>query len=1172
MGEVNNIRIACWNTRGYLSSIPYIKKLLNEVDVLAISEHWLHSNRLNILDEISDSHHVFARSSNASSAKFYGSRRGQGGVAIFWPKNAHGFSRVSDIIHDRACVVRYQPKDGNVYFFISVYLPAQGCDEDLSTILDEISEIVETREAGSHIIILGDFNGDVGILGGARGTRPPTDRGRYVMNFFNRHGFIATNMLPMAHGPIDTFECHNGHSTIDYIAIPAYLVNDVTQCYVNTWEALNTSDHRDLHLSLNLTGSSDRTQPRECIGKIKWDKQEVRRQYYENMQIPVADYLDRISRDVVNINNLDRLFQEITDIIHDSSANLTRSKYVKHVKPYWNKELTDLKREKIRTYRRWVAAGRPRDPDDPLMKDYKMSKKNFSVTIKRLAKQYEADEVCKAAKLAEVNMNSFWRLIKRCRNSNSSPNISIRKPDGKVVNEVNEVLDVWRTHFTNLGTPKTKPNFDDAHFRAVTDFAKQYNEGRYVDDNFLNAPFTNLEIELALKNLNLGKAAGFDMVTAEHFVHAGRNLIDALRILYNAIVTSEYIPSCFRTGVQIPLFKGKDLDILDPNNYRGITLLSTFNKIFEILIWGRLKGWWKDENIICELQGACKKGLSCIHTAFMLQETVATSMEANGKCFVAFFDVAKAFDTVWIDGLFKQIFDKGITGKTWRLLYRGYVDFQCRVRIGGDMSASYPLSCGIHQGGYLSLLKYTVFINTLLTRLRDSNLCAKIYMTPSTPQGYADDLAACSLTKRKLDAIMDIVYEHGCTWRYDFNARKSGILVYGENRVQHQRNSVHRSFKLGPARVLEVTKYDHVGINTSIFHDNTSGIEERIGKARRALNATSGIGIRRKGLNIATCCVIFWTIIVPIALYGSELWRLCPDSINMLDTFQNYAGKKIQRFYSKIPNVCSFFGLGWMRLVRIVQVRKMLFIQSILSLDEDNLSRKIFIERATAIFDEDVVPHHREWSIVDDLLQVVDIFNMRENVMNMVLRGHMYPKSVWKRMVWERGWSLDDTFWSLEARLHKELDLLVHVCSDARYLSWWNILIRYPEMIYISETMARIVSHASLLKIDDVRLKRQPRSSRVCTGCEMYVIEDIYHIVMQCPRTEHLRRAMFDDLNDDPAINGVLTRHDHDILYICLGKNPNEPDLEVMERLWCISGWHIGRIYEHVLRLRTGVG
>ena len=74
-------------------------------------------------------------------------------------------------------------------------------------------------------------------------------------------------------------------------------------------------------------------------------------------------------------------------------------------------------------------------------------------------------------------------------------------------------------------------------------------------------------------------------------------------------------------------------------------------------------------------------------------------MEENNQCFVAFFDVAKAFNTVWIDGLFKQIFDIGITGKTWRLLYRCYIDFQCKVRIGSRLSEPYELRCGIHQGG-----------------------------------------------------------------------------------------------------------------------------------------------------------------------------------------------------------------------------------------------------------------------------------------------------------------------------------------------------------------------------------------------------------------------------------------------------------------------------------------
>ena len=102
---------------------------------------------------------------------------------------------------------------------------------------------------------------------------------------------------------------------------------------------------------------------------------------------------------------------------------------------------------------------------------------------------------------------------------------------------------------------------------------------------------------------------------------------------------------------------------------------------------------------------------------------------------------------------------------------------------------------------------------------------------------------------------------------------------------------------LGPARVKETAEYDHVGVKASIYSDSTSGIEERIGKARRALNAISGLGIRKNGITIATCNIIFWTIIIPIAIFGCELWLLDGNSIMMLETFQIYAGKRIQRFF-----------------------------------------------------------------------------------------------------------------------------------------------------------------------------------------------------------------------------------------------------------------------------------
>ena len=111
------------------------------------------------------------------------------------------------------------------------------------------------------------------------------------------------------------------------------------------------------------------------------------------------------------------------------------------------------------------------------------------------------------------------------------PNIAIKKHDGVVVNEVAKVLEVWRRHFANLGTPKSKPNYNDEHFRTVTSFVERYSEGRDMDDDFLRAPFSIDEAQLATKTLNRGKAAGHDMITAEHIVHADPRISEILSIL-----------------------------------------------------------------------------------------------------------------------------------------------------------------------------------------------------------------------------------------------------------------------------------------------------------------------------------------------------------------------------------------------------------------------------------------------------------------------------------------------------------------------------------------------------------------------------------------------------------------------------------------------------------------
>ena len=216
-----HLSIACWNSRGLTASLPYLKKLMQSYDVIALSEHWLHSNRLNILSEISHDFYAIARSSKHAGASEYGYKRGLiGGVTILWMKNLGGISPITSLVHDRVCGVRLQQDVGRVLNIVSVYLPAPGSSEDLSAVLDELSQIIENMEEGSLTMVCGDFNGDVGYLGGPRSTRRPTGAGRGLITFFDEFSLSLTNLMQCASGPLNTFRGAVGSSTIDYRITP----------------------------------------------------------------------------------------------------------------------------------------------------------------------------------------------------------------------------------------------------------------------------------------------------------------------------------------------------------------------------------------------------------------------------------------------------------------------------------------------------------------------------------------------------------------------------------------------------------------------------------------------------------------------------------------------------------------------------------------------------------------------------------------------------------------------------------------------------------------------------------------------------------------------------------------------------------------------------------------
>ena len=475
--------------------------------------------------------------------------------------------------------------------------------------------------------------------------------------------------------------------------------------------------------------------------------------------------------------------------------------------------------------------------------------------------------------------------------------------------------------------------FDGEHFLQVTNTVAGWLQ---EDDQspFLINPISLKEMLDSIKQLNMGKSPGFDKVTSEHIKYAGEFLAEIIRKLFNMCIANEYVPENFRYGIQVPLYKGKNTCPLSTDNYRGITLLATFNKLFEVIIWGRIHEWWFSQIIVSDRQGAGRKGSSCVHTALTLQETIAKERESRKNVFVAYYDVSKAFDSVWIDGLFFQLYNMGINGSLWRILYKTYQNFKCCVRIGNHMSNWYSMECGIHQGGYLSLVKYTAFINSLITTLEESNLCSSIYEIKASPLGYADDVAASTLSKRRMDAVMSEVYAHSCKWRYSFNADKSAVLIFGENSRERRIGSENRIFRLGPERVKERLYYDHVGIKTCVIGDTHVRTEEKITKARKVLNMATSMGIKKGGLNLSTCNLIFWTVVIPTLCFGCEIWVLKPKDIDLLKAFQRYAARRLQRFHSRSINITSYMCLGWMSIINIIKVRKIIFLRTIFTMEE----------------------------------------------------------------------------------------------------------------------------------------------------------------------------------------------------------------------------------------------
>ena len=137
----------------------------------------------------------------------------------------------------------------------------------------------------------------------------------------------------------------------------------------------------------------------------------------------------------------------------------------------------------------------------------------------------------------------------------------------------------------------------------------------------------------------------------------------------DSIMISGHIPTTLQKGLIVPIPKGRNVDLFDPSNFRGITLLSVIGKVLEKFLLSRLS---TQTALIHPLQGGFKPRMGCMHTAFVLQQAIRSLRAQKKKAYVAFLDVRKAFDTVWHNGLLLKLLQFSFPKYIWTLLFNWY--------------------------------------------------------------------------------------------------------------------------------------------------------------------------------------------------------------------------------------------------------------------------------------------------------------------------------------------------------------------------------------------------------------------------------------------------------------------------------------------------------------------
>ena len=304
-----------------------------------------------------------------------------------------------------------------------------------------------------------------------------------------------------------------------------------------------------------------------------------------------------------------------------------------------------------------------------------------------------------------------WQMINELlgRKRKTSRISKLTDCDGNITNTPVSMANSFNDYFSNIASNLKSTIFESEGRNGDENYHQTYLKNSVSNTLFLKVVEAN-EVYDVIRNFK-NKSTRDTKISSLKLANTSYNFTSTLASIINKSFQEGVFPEQMKLARVTPIHKeGPKTNV---GNYRPISLLNSFSKIYEKLMHNRLMEFFESNNSLYENQYGFRPGRSCEHALFNAQNILLESLSKRQVSLLLLIDFSKAFDMIEHQILLDKLKHYGIRGPALKWLESYLSNRKQFVSLNGSESSISDMDYGVPQGSILGPLLFIIYINDI---------------------------------------------------------------------------------------------------------------------------------------------------------------------------------------------------------------------------------------------------------------------------------------------------------------------------------------------------------------------------------------------------------------------------------------------------------------------------